>query len=248
MKTCIVVPCFNEANRLRQDSIVDFSGRHPEVDLLFVDDGSRDRTRALLEELVADAPSLSLVVQSSNRGKAEAVRRGMNAAFERGAAYAGYWDADLATPLDELPRFVAELEREPRLEAVFGSRVRMLGRAIRRSGLRHALGRVFATAVARLLDLPVYDTQCGAKLFRVTPILPELFAEPFVAGWCFDVELIARWLAARRGPGLAPLEQVIRELPLERWTDVPGSKVHPLDFFRAWAELWRIRRHYLRPR
>ncbi len=168
----------------------------------------------------------------------------MLAAFAEGSDYAGYWDADLATPLSELPRFVDLLERSPGLEAVFGSRVRLLGHPIERRALRHGLGRVFATAVAHLLDLPVYDTQCGAKLFRVSPETEALFEEPFCTGWAFDVELLARWLRDRKAAGRNDPREQIRELPLEHWRDVPGSKVRPADFLRAWLELWRIRRRY----
>jgi hypothetical protein len=107
------------------------------------------------------------------------------------------------------------------------------------------LGRVFATVASLLLDLAVYDTQCGAKLFRGSPRTAALFAEPFTVSWTFDVELIARMKqerAARHEPGPG---DVIYELPLDAWHDVAGSKVRSGDFLKAALEMLRIWRKYL---
>jgi len=212
-RTCIVVPCYNEESRLRRDEFARFASEHPDVRFLFVDDGSRDGTRALLQDVAAaDPDSFSLLALPANRGKAEAVRQGMNRAFDEGAAYAGYWDADLATPLDEIPRFVETLDAHPVLEVLFGSRVQLLGRMIDRRASRHYLGRVGATAISLTLGLAVYDTQCGAKLFRVSPDCKALFAEPFVSGWIFDVEIIAR-LVRQRGRSIASTPRSGRRIP-----------------------------------
>jgi len=170
----------------------------------------------------------------------------MNAAFDGGADYAGYWDADLATPLDEILRFREILDASPELDVLFGSRVMLLGRRIERRSTRHYLGRVGATAISMTLGLPVYDTQCGAKLFRVTPGCRELFAERFVTRWVFDVEIIARMIRAhRRGDGPDPAA-AIREVPLRAWRDVAGSKVRAMDFVWSMIELLRIRSSYLK--
>src|SRR5690606_18799800 len=100
----------------------------------------------------------------ANEGKAEAVRRGMQVAFRRHPEYVGFWDADLATPLDEIGRFRAVLDRRSELQLVIGSRTRLLGRRIERKRSRTLLGRLFATVASRAVQLPVFDTQCGAKL------------------------------------------------------------------------------------
>lgn len=245
--TAIVVPCFNEAERLQGDRFVQFSAQHPEVRFLFVDDGSRDATRHVLAALCDRlGPAGEVLALERNRGKAEAVRAGMLRAFEGGCAHAGYWDADLATPLSEIPRFVHTLATHPERLVVFGARAQLLGRAIERRPLRHYLGRIFATATSLLLDLAVYDTQCGAKLFRAEPRTQELFERPFVVNWTFDVELIARLIAAERARGgSGDVRGLIYELPLDAWRDVAGSKVRPSDFVRAMLELGRIRARYL---
>jgi len=243
----VVVPCYDEARRLQPDAFLRACHETPGLHFLFVDDGSRDATPGVLRELAARAPDrLAVLALPANRGKAEAVRAGLREAFARGHDYVGWWDADLATPLAEIPRFVAALEAAPEREMVLGARIQMLGRAIERSAARHYAGRVFATAASQVLGLPVYDTQCGAKLLRSTPALAALFEEPFTSGWIFDVELLARLVRQRRaGGGRAPADAVL-ELPLLAWRDVPGSKVRPWDFVRALFGLARIRLRYLR--
>jgi dolichyl-phosphate beta-glucosyltransferase len=236
----VVVPCYNEAARLDRAAFRDFRLPGRRLRFCFVNDGSRDDTLAVLRGLCTGQPDLGLVLDlSPNRGKAEAVRQGLLAALELGPAVVGFWDADLATPLAELPRLCAVLDEHPDVELVLGSRVRLLGRRIERSALRHYLGRVFATGASVTLGLPVYDTQCGAKLLRAGPLARRLVAEPFLTRWVFDVELLARLSRLSRGTPL-PVEQRIYELPLLRWTDVPGSKVRPWDFLRSGLELLRI--------
>ncbi len=181
-----------------------------------------------------------------NSGKAEAVRHGMLQLLEGSARYVGYWDADLATPLDEIPRFARHLDEHADVEIVFGSRVKLLGRTVERNAWRHYSGRVFATLVSLMLRLPVYDTQCGAKLFRATPDLKALFETPFLSRWVFDVEILARLIATRGGEGTRSAQRVVHEYPLAQWVDVSGSKLRASDFPRAILDLARIYAAYLR--
>jgi glycosyltransferase involved in cell wall biosynthesis len=237
----IVVPCYNEAERVDLEAFRSFVAREPAIDFVLVNDGSSDATLELLRELEQRDPTRFAVLDlPANIGKAEAVRAGLLTAFKSNCDFVGYWDADLATPLDEIPRFVAVLELFPRIEIVFGARVQLLGRSVQRNPLRHYLGRVFATAVSHVLGLPIYDTQCGAKLMRRTPELGSLFESPFGVNWTFDVEILARLIRSRRGGRLTPAVDAIYELPLERWQDVAGSKVRPVDFFVAFFEIAKI--------
>jgi len=258
MQTTIVVPCYNEADRLDATAFIAFADEHPSVSFLFVNDGSSDGTAEVLEAATdGRGPRLRWMGLDRNRGKAEAVRRGMLAAIgEDGDAprrepaatapdLVGFWDADLATPLPDIAVFVELLERRPELSMVFGARVNLLGREVRRKLLRHYVGRVFATAAATMLRLPIYDTQCGAKLFRVDDELRSVLAEPFISRWIFDVEMIARYLVARRGTDRPALRTSIYEHPLMRWTDVKGSKLTGGDFLTVGVDLARIWRRYL---
>jgi len=246
-QTTIVVPCYNEQRRLPTAQFSGFAASHPNVRFLFVNDGSTDDTGGVLKSLVASAPaSFELLELGVNRGKAEAVRAGMQQALGADARYVGYWDADLATPLSEIPRFVEALETTPACDICFGSRVRLLGRSIERKRSRHYLGRLFATVASYVLDLPVYDTQCGAKLFRSSPDVQALFSEQFSVNWTFDVEIIARVQAARARRGDPGACSSIYELPLNEWRDVAGSKVRARDFLKAMLEMYRIYRRYRR--
>jgi dolichyl-phosphate beta-glucosyltransferase len=243
----IVVPCYNEARRLPSEKFVEFLHAAHDIELLFVNDGSTDNTLEVLERLQrVCGPSVAVLHKPVNGGKSEAVRDGMLRAIKTGRSrFVGFWDADLATPLEAISDLRRKLIEKPQLEMVFGSRVRLLGRQVHRRAVRHYLGRVFATVVSLMLRLPVYDTQCGAKIFRVTPALSQVLSEPFISRWVFDVEIIARFIVLNhRNP--QPLHDSIYEFPLEKWEDVAGSKVKPGDFLLAFRDTFRIQRKYLR--
>jgi dolichyl-phosphate beta-glucosyltransferase len=242
----IVIPCFNEATRLKVSKFKEYSDADRSHLFVFVNDGSSDATLQVIQDLHRDQPQrCSFIDLPRNFGKAEAVRRGVLSAFDASPDFVGYWDADMATPLEAIPEFCDLLESRPELDMVFGARVRLLGRAIERSPVRHYLGRVFATAASLTLGLPIYDTQCGAKLFRACPLIRSLFQQPFMTRWLFDVEIIARLIQACRRDNLRPPQDRIYELPLQTWHDVAGSKVKPVDFFSSFFDLARIYWKYL---
>jgi dolichyl-phosphate beta-glucosyltransferase len=242
----IVVPCYNEEHRLPVEEFRRFRLEGVRVEFCFVNDGSRDGTLRMLKKLEAEDPARYCVVdQQPNQGKAEAVRKGMLHAFGKGPDLVGFWDADLATPLDQIEHFVKIFKSRPEIEMVFAARVRLLGRSISRDPRRHYVGRVGATLISSSLGLAVYDTQCGAKIFRVNDTIPALFAERFLSRWIFDVEIIARFVQQR---GRDAAANAIYELPIQAWHDVKGSKVKSTDFIRALKDLWKIHRAYNRRR
>ena len=237
-RVTIVVPCFNEEHRLNIQAFQSFR----EATFCFVDDGSKDGTLRLIQSLAASDPGrFQAIALERNRGKAEAVRAGILDSLGRSPHYVGFWDADLATPLNQLPKFIDLLDAQQSIQMVFGARVRLLGRDISRSASRHYVGRVGATLISNTLGLPVYDTQCGAKLFRASAMLRDLFSAPFVSRWIFDVEIIARLI---QDVGLEAAGKAIYELPLTEWHDVKGSKVKARDFLRSLGDLWKIHRAY----
>jgi dolichyl-phosphate beta-glucosyltransferase len=237
-RTGVVVPCYNEAQRLPVAGFEQFAAEWPQVSFCFVDDGSTDATAAVVRRLAGELPGEhTVVVLDHNQGKAAAVRAGiMHLSAAPDYEFVGYWDADLATPLAEIPRFLEVVRLKPQVQFLCGSRIKRMGATIQRQASRHLAGRVFATAASLALDLPVYDTQCGAKLFEAE-LARRVFAEPFISRWLFDVELMARAIALL---GRSGASSTIFEVPLETWVDRPGSKVSLRGYLRAPLELLRI--------
>lgn len=233
-RVVLVVPCYDEAERFDAGQFALFLD-DPRVRLLFVDDGSRDATAEVLSAFCERRPA-ELLRMPVNSGKGEAVRAGMLRALERDPSIVGYADADLATPPEEILRMLDVLEASD-ADAVIGARIALLGADIDRSAVRHYLGRVFATAVSAVLNERVYDTQCGAKLFRANDALRASIADPFSSRWAFDVELLGRLFHAGAR---------VVEVPLQKWHDIPGSKLRPLAMLRAAADLVRIARNLRR--
>jgi dolichyl-phosphate beta-glucosyltransferase len=235
----VVIPCYNEAQRLDAGPLLQFATAGAGAALLFVNDGSTDDTGAVLADLAAQHPDrVRVLTMEANSGKAEAVRRGMRDALDGGATVVGYLDADLSTPPDELTRIGAALAR-PGVEVAVGARVALLGTDIERNAMRHYLGRVFASLASVILQARIYDTQCGAKLFRATPVLAAALSERFISRWAFDIELLGRMLAGAGGLAPLPLDAIV-EVPLQTWHDVKGSKLTPVAMGRTLLELGRI--------
>jgi glycosyltransferase involved in cell wall biosynthesis len=232
MKFVTVVPCYNEEKRLDGDAVLALTrtGGH----VLFVNDGSRDGTAALLDSVVGRSGGKAKALHlAKNAGKAEAVRAGLLEAMREGADRVGYFDADLATPASEMLRLFTLLD-QPEVQFAMASRVALLGRHIERTPMRHYLGRVFASAASLAITLRVYDTQCGAKALRATPHLKEALSEPFTTRWVFDVELMMRLIKAG-----VPHSAFV-EMPLRAWVDVKGSKLSGDAMVGAAMDLARL--------
>lgn len=236
-KTAIIVPCYNESKRLKINEFKKYLCEETSVSFIFINDGSKDNTLELINKLCSISPRQAICKSlEKNRGKAEAVRQGFLMAFDLGFQNIGYWDADLSTPL-RLINGLCELLEEDKISIAMGSRVRLLGYRINRSTVRHYLGRIFATFTSLILGLHTYDTQCGAKIFRNNNELKTVFARPFLVNWIFDVEILARFKVIRKLHNLNLLQNTALEYPLDEWTDIGGSKVKFIDFFKAIKEL-----------
>ncbi len=238
---CIIIPCYNEATRLPTDTFLTYVSQVPDVRFCFVDDGSTDSTSTLLKQMQMQHPDrIEALILEKNQGKAGAVRAGMLHCAEKSIDYLGFLDADLATPLDAITDLTDTLDANQRLDIVMGSRIKFLGADIRRDPFRHYAGRIIATLISNILKLPVYDTQCGAKLFRHRAVA-GLFGNPFISPWLFDVELLARHIKQH---GRAVVMECVAERPLRQWVEKSDSRIQPSYYIKLWYELYRIHRTY----
>ena len=187
----LIIPCYNEASRFPVNRFVSFLKKKKTVSIYFVNDGSSDNTDSVLEDLRIKFPEyVSVINQEKNGGKAAAVRLGMNNAlrnnkFNRFA----FLDADLSTSIEECILLSKKITKE--ISFVFGSRIKKLDNKIQRKAHRFIIGRVIATFISKMLRLPIYDSQCGCKIFsREWTTL--IFNEVFLTRWLFDVEIFYR--------------------------------------------------------
>ncbi|HEX6659054.1 MAG TPA: glycosyltransferase [Ilumatobacter sp.] len=237
----LVVPCYNEHTRLAVDQIGELTA-DDRVSLVLVDDGSTDRTLDLLRSIERDTHRVTVIALPRNGGKGEAVRAGLVSSLAANPSWIGYVDADMATPASEILRLLDVAASTPCIDVMIGSRVALLGRDVQRSAFRHYTGRVFATLASVVLSKAVYDTQCGAKLFRRTSAFDRSIAAPFRSRWAFDVELLGRLESA----GVEPSRYW--EEPLLVWHDVSSSRRTVPQSIGAAAELLPIWRDLRRAR
>lgn len=230
----IIVPCYNEAKRIKISEFISFSIQHPEVQFYFVNDGSTDSTQNALTQIQQSSRAKIISLQK-NSGKAEAIRKGFIDALEDQHDMIGYLDADLSTSLNEFFN-LNEVLASKGLDFVLGSRIKKIDTVIERSFFRHIVGRIIATFIDWKFKLGVYDTQCGAKIFR-SAVIEKIVDEPFRTKWFFDVELLLR--IRKNYPGYNA-----SEIPLSKWQNVLNSKLSILSFPTVVKDLFVLLNKY----
>lgn len=243
----IIIPCYNEAERFNKKMFFSYFDALEQVHYVFVNDGSSDATKNLLDDVKNEAylknPEVSVQVLNlpENVGKAEAVRQGVMTAVENNdTKYIAYFDADFAAPLTEINNLKKAITANKHRKVVLGSRIKKSGSLIERSPMRHFTGRFFATVVNNtILKIAIYDTQCGAKLFT-KECAQQVFKEPFVSRWLFDVEVISR---LQELYPVKELNQIIYEQPLTVWKEMGDSKIRMRDLFKMPYQLFLIRKN-----
>jgi dolichyl-phosphate beta-glucosyltransferase len=236
----IVIPCFNEEKGISLIEYSRFLNNFDGTMICFVNDGSTDNTLGVLNSIREKHPNqVHIVSMLKNSGKAEAVRTGMNYCNQNFSHHSiGYLDADLATTLEEFMDLTHYLKDD--IVFSFGSRIRKIGSVIERENSRFLIGRIIATFISQVLDLKVYDTQCGCKVFT-KEVSEDLFKKEFISKWLFDVEIFFRTIVLF-GREKAILKMY--EVPLKSWIEKGDSKVKPTYFFKLWIDLYQISKKY----
>lgn len=234
-KTCVIIPCYNEEFRFQTEDFNSFLKSNQEIDLCFVNDGSSDNTISLLNNLQAKFSNVSVFNLDKNVGKAEAIRYAVLNLNAEKYQYLAYLDADLSTSLDEMLRLTTFTSNTAKF--IIGSRIKKLNSSIERSQVRHISGRFLATVVHTfILKMPIYDTQCGAKVIE-TKLAKDIFNQPFVSKWLFDVELLLRTSKLK---GNDFCKEAILEVPLKKWHDKGNSKITFFDLLKVPTDLAKI--------
>jgi dolichyl-phosphate beta-glucosyltransferase len=235
----IIIPCYNEEKRLNIEKVEDFLNQNNHVSIVFVNDGSTDRTAFILEQISKNFPQKTEILSNaSQKGKAESVRAGMLKSVQNADInYHGFMDADMALSFKEFERlFKVICPTEKKF--IFGSRIKKIGSDIRRNEWRHFYSRIIATILGFITKMNVYDTQCSAKIFR-REIIPQIFGEKFKTKWLFDAEIICRIFYQFGDLNKSGIEE-----PVVEWTEIKGSKLTPANFFSIVKEILVINKYY----
>lgn len=270
MNTCLVIPCYNEASRIQTEAFVGAMQNNPNLQLIFVNDGSSDNTLGVLTSFRETQnhlikPRIHILSYNSNKGKSTAVMRGLQACYSTlingapilpeaeedinyvgfdnvEADYLGFWDADLATPLTEVEWFY----RFANIESKQENPLLIMGSRVARLGanIKRTLFRHYSGRVFATL----ISQGLGWKVHDTQcgaklfkpDLVPICFQKKFKTSWLFDVEVLLR-LQKHFG---SSAEKMVIEVPLRSWTDVKGSKIGWSDFVKVPFQIWQVFRAY----
>jgi len=234
----IVVPCYNEEERLLSDEFLHFVEENSGYHLCFVNDGSKDNTLEVLNNIRKGREDYITVYDcEKNGGKAEAVRLGMlHMAKKEDLDFIGFLDADLSTDLADFDDLVKTMEDNPEFKIVSGSRISRMGANITKESARKIISLTINFIIRKILSMDFKDTQCGAKIFR-KDVINIAFDKKFVTQWIFDVEIFKRMTIHF---GLKKAKTMLCEQPLKRWIHADGSKLSMKDSIKIVMQLAQI--------
>jgi glycosyltransferase involved in cell wall biosynthesis len=230
----IILPSFNESARIGpglESALAFVREQGWQVEVIVVNDGSRDDTADIVRELMVHAPEIRLLENPGNHGKGYSVRNGMLNA--RGDILL-FSDADFSSPIYEAVKLIGAIEQGA--DVAFGSRWLLAETQTRRQSLlRQFVGRAYNRLMRVTLGLPYKDTQCGFKAFT-RKAAEIIFTRQQIEGWGFDPEIL--FIARKFGLSL-------KEVAVE-WANDDRSKINPItDGIKMFWELLRIQYYAL---
>ncbi len=234
----VIVPVYNEEIRLENlPKIISYlkelkQEKQTSIELIFVDDGSQDKTKKILTQQ-QQKKNLKLISYQPNQGKGQAIATGMLAAK-------GQWrlfmDVDLSVPLSAIEELLSILNKRQKPDIVIATRrTDQAAIVANQQVLRKSLGVAFFELTRWWLGLKVSDITCGFKCFS-QEATEQIFSKLTIKRWSFDAEILA----------LAELYKFkIAELPV-KWTNDERSKVKfPGDLIKSLTDLMKIKKNLL---
>ena len=240
MSLNIIIPCYNESMRLPVNKYLDFLKLNKRVKIIFVNDGSTDKTKNLVNKLANKFPEqIKILSYEKNKGKGNAIRDGfLYAVRQNMSGNLAYLDADLSTSLEECKLLSRKIN--DKIKFVFGSRIRESNNVIKRKFHRFIIGRSIATIISSIIGVSVYDTQCGCKIID-QKLVNQSFSEVFSSRWLFDVEIFLRLINFY---GKDKFIEISKEVPLKSWIDTEDSRVRFIHAPRIILDLLIIKKRY----
>ena len=240
MSLNIIIPCYNESMRLPFNKYLDFLKLNKQVKIIFVDDGSTDNTKNIVNKLSDKFPKqIKILSYKKNKGKGNAVRDGfLYAVRQKMSGNLAYLDADLSTSLEECELLSKKIN--DKIKFVFGSRISKSNNIIKRKFHRFIIGRSIATIISSIIGVSIYDTQCGCKIMD-QKLVKMSFEKAFLSRWLFDVEIFLRLINFY---GKDKFLEISREVPLKSWIDTEDSRVKFIHAPRIILDLLIIKKSY----
>ena len=223
MKVSIIVPCYNEENRIKPflTNLIQFSKDNlKDYEIIVVNDGSKDKTLDILKEF---SKNIGIISYDTNKGKGGAVREGVLSSIGEKVLFI---DADGSIQPDEMPKMLEKLDN---YDVVVGDRASK-DSDVNAIALRNMTGKLFNFYVNMLFRYKNWDNLCGFKGFK-KEIAKDLFTDLIAYGWIFDVELFYK---------IHKKHYTLYKLPI-KWVHKGDSKIKLLDPFKMFFQLIKLR-------
>jgi hypothetical protein len=234
----LFLPCFNEALRLKIQSILNFIHEQDHlIDFYFIDDGSKDSTSDIIKDNLVNNKNSFLIKLTHNLGKGNAIRDGILKVYSKPYQYYGFVDADLDIPLNQVIKLYGQLENSNYLMAIT-SRNLYHNFNFRRVRSFSSIAMVNIANNIIQFQPKIKDTQCGCKLFK-REVVEICFENEFISEWLFDIEIFLRFKK-----NIIDSRRNICEVPIKDLGESAKSNFEFGQNFKILRQLFKINAYY----